>query len=605
VAKSDTQEVREDGALVNVVTGLGTANKDRSLYTRVGYQRLLTEVELEELYISGIPRRYVDAIPDEMLRHRVTINVADEEEGGELVKAFDEFLKNIRFHYHLSEVVKLQRLYGGAGLVLFVNDGLEADQPIDVSKIRSFEGCAALSRHELIPGDTFGYDRSQPEYYEITTNQKLTPDQEGPTQNIRIHASRVARFDGLYIPRRRREWTHGWGQSSIQLLWDAFKRYEAAMAGLEQMVGDPDTFVHKVPGLMNMIIAGNEAKLKNRLEVNMLARSSYGGMLLDKEEEVEYLQRTLNNLAQATDPFMKELQAATGWPASILMGESPGGLGKEGRFEERVWAALVEQWQTNYCQDPIAQVFTYIMLAKEGPTRGAAPDGWEVKFPSLFTLTDTEKSAIISQMATADTAYITSGVLTALEVRLSRFGNTEFSLETDLNEVVTDQLTAQQDASHQTTMLSYQAQAEAMMNPEVETPAGPGGTPEPDPAAKTDSVDTFAEMYGHRIRVTHHDNSLPAFVGNLVGPDNQRIDGPDAQPTQMVFGPDQTKPHDYYRTRFARNDELIPGPYMVGFSSINHARKAAHRLFPGHTVAGLSRVPSPERDSLCAAWEAY
>lgn len=603
--------IREDGALVNVITGLGDARKDRSVYTQVGYRKLLTDVELEELYVSGIPRRYVDAIPDEMLRHKVTIQVSEDQDGSnDVVKEFDEYLKNIRFHYHYAEAVRLQRLYGGGGLVLYINDGKEADEPVDFNNIKSFEGCSALSRHELIPADPLAYDRSQPELYEITTNQKMVEGQKGPTQNFKIHASRVARFDGLYLPRRRREWTHGWGQSCIQLLWDAFKRYEAAMAGLEQMVGDPDTFVHKVPGLMNMIIAGNEEKLKKRLEVNMLARSMYGGMLLDREEEVEYLQRTLNNLAQATDPFMAELQAATGWPASILMGESPGGLGKEGRFEERVWSALVEQWQTVYCHDPITQIFTTILLSKNGPTRGRPPQEWSVKFPSVFTMTESEKADLYSTVATADAVYLDRGVLIPLEVRSSRFATTEFSLETNLNDDVTQQLIAEQNAQHQTTLLNYQAQQEALLNPpEAVGPTAPGGAQNnseaagANPNAKTDAIEYFVND-DFKIRITHKLDG-EAFYGELVGPDNQRVDGKDNKPTMMILGPSKITFENFYRIRFARIDELVDGPYVTGFASIHSARKAAFRMFPGQTVAGLSRVTAPERESLRTAWEAY
>lgn len=604
MSDSSIQQTREDGALVNLVTGLGTAKKDKTVYTQVGFRYLLGELELEQLYISGIPRRYVDAIPDDILRHQVTLKVADEIAGDTSVEDFDTFLKQIRFHAHYAEAVRLQRLYGGAGLVMFIDDGLPADEPVDPTRIRRFVGCTALSRHELIPYDLAQFDRSQPDYYRITTTQRLTPDSQAQVSDFIIHASRVARFDGLYIPRRRREFTHGWGLSCIQLIWDAFKRYESAMAGLETMVSDPDTFIHKVPGLMNMLIQGNEKKLMARLEVNNLARSLYGGMLLDTEEEVEYLQRTLQNLASATDPFMKELQAATGWPASILMGESPGGLGKEGRFEERVWSALVEQWQDVYCRDPITLAFTYMLLAKEGPTRGQEPEGWKVHFPSVFTQTEEEKATLIGLMATADVAYINTGVLTPLEVRQSRFAGAEYSLETNLDDTITEQLVAQQQANHETTMLNYQAQADAMLNPPVDGSMPPAaGGPAPAnaaPAAKTDSVE-FYELHGHRILVSHRVDSIR--FGDLVGPDNRRLDSD--SPTQMIIGPVNTTPHDLYRVRLHRNDEIVPGPFAIGFASINDARKAAFRLFPGQTVAGMSRVSPPERENLRAAWEAY
>ncbi|NCW70469.1 MAG: DUF1073 domain-containing protein [Marivivens sp.] len=157
------------------------------------------------------------------------------------------------------------------------------------------------------------------------------------------------------------------------------------MHGLESMTQDADLFVHKIPGLFQRVASGNESDLRKRLEANNLSRSIYGGMVVDTEEQLEFLNRGLGSIASASEPFIKDLQAATGWPASILMGDSPGGLGKEGRYEERVWASLVEQWQEVYCRTPITEVFNYILSSAEGPTRGRPPETWSVEFPSVFT----------------------------------------------------------------------------------------------------------------------------------------------------------------------------------------------------------------------------
>ena len=53
---------------------------------------------------------------------------------------YDMFLKNSGFHQALSEVIKLQRLYGGAGLVLLIDDGLPETEPVDVARIRGIRG---------------------------------------------------------------------------------------------------------------------------------------------------------------------------------------------------------------------------------------------------------------------------------------------------------------------------------------------------------------------------------------------------------------------------------------------------------------------------------
>jgi len=577
---------------------MGTAAKDKTVSTTIRNNALLGEAELEALYINGIPRRYVDAISDEILRHQVTIKLGgDESTANDVITGFEEYLKNAGFHQALSEVIKLQRLYGGAGMVMLIDDGLDPSEPVDPNRIRAIRGFVPLSRHELIPEDFSITDYSKPEFYRITSSQRISPDQQGSYVNVKIHSTRVARFDGLYLPWNIRVRNTGWGESVLQLIWESFKRYETAMSGLENMTTDSDLFVHKIPGLFQRIAAGNESDLRKRLEANNLSRSVYGGMVVDTEEDLSFLNRALANIASATEPFIKDLQAATGWPASILMGDSPGGLGKEGRFEERVWASLVEQWQEVYCRTPITEMFTYIFLSKEGPTRGRPPQNWTVDFPSVFTETDSERADLMVKMAQMDSAYINLGVLNPLEVREARFGGTEYSVDTTLNEVVSEQLAVGADAQFESQMMGYQAQAQAMQSPpetEQEEPIPAGDT-------KTDAFDVY-ERRGLKIRVSHQAGDVKA--GYLVGPDNQRTDTSD-KTALMVFGPNRTKSYKLYRARFDVDGELIDGPYVTGFSSMKAAKNGLAALYPRQNVAGLSVLPESEVETLRAAWETY
>lgn len=611
--RKDIDTTRNDGALVNVLTGMGLASKDKTVSTVVGSRTFLAEAELEALYTHGIPRRYVDAISDEILRHRTTIALGgdDQPNANDLISSFEEYLKVTQFHHALAEVIKLQRLYGGAGLVLLIDDGLPEEEPVDVTRIRAVRGYVPLSRYELIPEDFTITDYSKPSHYRITTSQRLTPDQQGSYVNVRIHSSRVARFDGLYLPWNVRVRNTGWGQSVLQLIWESFKRYESAMSGLESMTTDSDLFVHKIPGLFQRVASGNESDLRKRLEANNLSRSVYGGMVVDVEEDLQFLNRALSNIASATDPFVKDLQAATGWPASILMGDSPGGLGKEGRFEERVWASLVEQWQEVYCRTPITEIFTYILASREGPTRGRPPANWAVDFPSVFTETTSEKAALRLQVAQVDAQYLNLGVLNALEVREARFGGTEYSIETTLDEQFSEQMRVKADADFQTQMMSLEAQAQAMQNPpqpeggEAVDQGTEGGAILPEDGGNNEQrigVFDHYDAQGLRIRVTHTQGDVR--VGYLVGPDGQRTDSSTKAPL-MVFGPHRTRANKVYRARFDAGAELYDGPYVTGFASLRAAKKSLVALFPRQNVAGLAPIHEGELESLRAGWGQY
>lgn len=607
MATETSETFRNDGALINTLTGLGVGKKDKTTATKVRFNTLLSEAELESLYTSGIPRRYVDAIGDEILRHVPTISLGGDaaSDNADMVTAFEQFLQASQFHFALSEVIKLQRLYGGAGLVLLIDDGLQPEEPVDTNRIRAIRGYIPLSRHELIPEDYSITDYSRPSHYRITTSQRITPEQTSGYVNLKIHHTRVARFDGLYLPWNLRSRNTGWGQSVLQLIWESFKRYETAMSGLESMTSDADVFVHKIPGLFNRIAAGNETDLRKRLEANNLSRSVYGGMVVDTEEDVSFINRALTNIATAADPFVKDLQASTGWPASILMGDSPGGLGKEGRFEERMWASLVEQWQEVYCRTPITEVFTYIFSSREGPTRGRIPESWSVKFPSIFTQTDKEKVELMQLKAASDIQYLQYGVLNAIEVRESRFSGTEYSIDTKLNEAITEQLAVSADAQFQTQMAGYEAQLQAAQPPTGEQGNLPDGEEAQalPPSTEDGRGDShFDSAEGLRIRVTHRYGDVVA--GPLVGPDGQRIDSSAAAPI-LIIGPHRTRARKLYRARFSLDSAITDGPYTTGFNALRAAKTAVQKLFPGQNVVGLSPVPETEADAFRAYNEGY
>lgn len=621
--RSDEESQRLDGALVNGLTGMGVYGRDRTKHTRPGFSLILSHPELEALYSVGLPRRYVDAIADEVLKHRTTITLGGNKSSNEIdqIQEFEEYLNEIAFHRAYAEAIRLQRLYGGAVIVMLIDDGVEDPaEPVNFSRIRGIRGLCPLSRHEIFPLDVSVMDHSKPKAYRITTNQKLDPNQKANTTNIEIHHTRVLRFDGLYLPWRLRQQQNGWGQAPLQVIWESWKTYESAIRGLEGGVTDASVFWHKMPGLMNMVKAGNSAAVMKRMEINNLARSVYGGMVLDKDEEIGFSERALGNIAQAAAPFAEYLQATTGWPASILMGTSPGGLGKEGRFEERVWASLVEKWQTVYCQEAVYDMFKIFMLAKESPMAGRLPDSWRVHFPSVFTQTDTEKTALRKSQADIDQLYHSIGVLKPAEIRNNRFGSTEFSIETVLDENVSAQLEMLQNLEFENTMNQLQAQSFAAQGlgldgepvpPEGEILPGQedvppsedqGGEapaesqsesqesqPQRNRAPKTDSY----EALDLHINVLKHHNGMS--IGRRID-DDSRVDAANPDLSRLVLlGPHRTRKYATFNTIIKVDAATLPGPTVAGFASLRAARRGLAAFLPKQTVFTMSPAPEDEK----------
>jgi hypothetical protein len=77
-----------------------------------------------------------------------------------------------------------------------------------------------------------------------------------------------------------------------------------------------------------------------------------------------------------------------------------------------------------------------LLLAKDGPTKGAEPKAYEMKFPSLWQPTPTEDADLKNKVAQTDQIYIEKGVVTPEEIATSRFRKDGWNAETviDLEE---------------------------------------------------------------------------------------------------------------------------------------------------------------------------
>lgn len=622
---------REDGAFVNLLTGMGVAGRDKSTATQLSRGRFLSAWDQEQLYTAGLPRRYIDSIADETYKKPATIELGDEinEDWPDFNADFTEYLSELGFAEKLSEVTKLQRLYGGAALVLLLNDGQEADQPLNIKKLISVDGIVPLSRWEIVPEQFDMIDPQKPEFYRISTSQKMVTGQTTPFTFFRIHESRVIRFDGLYLPWTLRSGNQGWGLSCLDGIYSAYRRYQTAMKGLEAVTADAELFVHKIPNLFTKIASGNEDQLKKRMEANVLSRSVYNGMLLDKEEEVEFMNRNLGGLADVTKPFLEELQVITGWPASYLTGISPGGMGRDGRFEDRQWATVCAAWQTVHLLPGVRKLFKILMQARTSPSRGEVPKNWTVKFPSVFTLSETEEAELKNNTANADSTYINLGVLSALEVRLARFTDAAFKTNTTLLSNVTEQMEAKADMEFESAILQNDYQKQALENEaqaaeegeeeaaEEEVAAEEGAAPvsalpengkhvkEPIKTTKKDSLYLDSTEYrlinGDRFQINKSIGRVS--LGQPTWPNGSRLDNIDA-PTFLLG--ESNAPSKFYAIQFRdHNLELSAGPLATGFQQRRQLMDAITKFFPTKELAGIEVLSGSELDNMKCAWGNY
>ena len=582
-------DIRNDGVLVNAITGLGT-KKDKSEYYALRSPRQLSEAELEALYYDPLCRRVIDIYAEAAVTEQPTIKLGEETEDYDgILKSFENYLEELDFYAYIEEALKLQRIYGGAALFLVLDDGLEPSEPVVPERVRGIADLVPLSRREIVPHDYNYLNYRKPELYRISTSKSVTT--ENDLNYLLVHNSRVLRLDGLYLPWRQRLVNEGWGQSYLQPFFEVWKRYRGATDGMATMLNEMDLFVHKIPGLASKVTAGNEKALKTRLEANALARSLYGGMALDTEEEVSFASRSLGGAQEIFDRLTDDLVAAADMPKTLLFGTSPaGGLSESGKYEDKSWAASVERYQTHSLRQPLNQFFQLILAMPDGPTQGRVPEEWTVEFPPYFSESDQDKAELRKQVAETDKLYIDMGVLTPIEVRKTRFSGTDYSIETVLQEEEEERLQLKAELEQESLIQGFVGQQAAL-----EQSIQPA-EPQPEEKQVTDE-DDIIRMNGLSIIAGKSNGSFR--VGYLTHIDGQRNDAE----SLLLIG-NRFNDKKVYRGHYIREDGTMEsGPLLLGFYSSRSAKKALQTYATSKEVGGLTQLQDADIEHLKTTFE--
>ena len=118
--------VRADGWM-NVLTGLGAAGRDKRLAS-VAVPEELKQQTLEDLYrADDIAQKMVDRIPKEMFRAGYEIKAKTPK----IQDSIKEYMGRLNADELFRQAIKWARLHGGVGVILGVNDGRQAYEPVD------------------------------------------------------------------------------------------------------------------------------------------------------------------------------------------------------------------------------------------------------------------------------------------------------------------------------------------------------------------------------------------------------------------------------------------------------------------------------------------
>lgn len=448
----------------NIMTGFGMASKDARV-SELATRKLLPEVDIEHLYSADDQAaKIVDLIVDSAFEKGYEWTGIEDSK----IEALTERLKQLRFDCAVMESLKKARLYGGAVIFKSYDDNLILDLPKNPETIIPIKALIVLQRFELfctwedVNKDILSPDFGMPRYYTFNGRN----GESAYLGNVRIHHSRLLRFDGAYLPDKLRRANMYWNDSVLSRPYDAIRNYAHAHDSANAALKDLSVAVFKIKHLADMVGADADQKILNRLQLVALTKSMMRAVAVDAlDEDFEYKARNVSGAEKLVEQAEKRLASEARIPHSILFSESSkgGGLASNGDHNSENWYNRVESYQENEAKPKM------LCLAREVCDELKIDHKkLDIKFKPLWQLSEKETVEMRKAQAEVDKIYQDMGVLDQTEIRDSRFGSGQYSIETTL------------DAAMDAKLVEEAEMAKEMQVKALENKGNPGGKKPPE-----------------------------------------------------------------------------------------------------------------------------
>ena len=318
--------------LRSLVTGLGVSSKVAS----VSYGAAsMSPAELHAAYHgSYLSRRIID-IPAEDAIRKGRAWQADKDQ----ISAIEAVEAKLGLWAKLEHGMKLARTYGGAAIYIGTDDA-DTSKPLDPETAGPIRYLNVLSRNEASPGeldrDVTSRTSGRPRFYTISTEYG---------KQLEIHASRMVILDGNPQLDPFASMDGGWGEPVLPPIIDAIKSAESGAANMAELIFEANVDVFGIEGFSQGLASGGaayEQAVLTRMQLMQQAKSITRSILRDNSETYDRKAVSMAGVKEAVELLLQIVCAASGIPATRLLGMAPGGLSATGDADERVYFDRVQ-----------------------------------------------------------------------------------------------------------------------------------------------------------------------------------------------------------------------------------------------------------------------
>lgn len=493
---------REDG-YVNLLNKYGTKQDNSEAY-KFEREPVIPDMQLAGLYEgNGLFSKIIDTPAEEALKHGFDLNLKSDE-----VNAFvEDALDDLEWEEKAATAIKWARLYGGALIVMLIDDGRGLEEPVDWEHIRSIDELRVYERSIVQPDSSSLYQQDyggkgvgnrvskfgQPEYYYVSSIYG----------SFKVHESRCLVFRNGVLPEQTSNATYlFWGMPEYVRIRRALRETVTAHTDSVKLLERSVQAIYSMKGLASLLTTDDgENQVLKRLQLVDTSRGLLNSIAIDSEgENYDFKTFQFSGVKDVIDATCNMLSALTNIPQTILFGRSPAGMNATGDSDFESYYNFVEKIQRLMLKRNLRTLLDVVFRAGIASGDVAEEPDYKLEFKPLWSLSDTEQAAVDQTKAQteqikAQTAqlYVDMQALDPTEVRRRLASDEEFDVEDIISEDDEDDLLQSLLGTEPSAMSDVEAaqknieQGQAPGGEEQSATVAPTATP---PTTNADATDT-------------------------------------------------------------------------------------------------------------------
>lgn len=493
---------REDG-YVNLLNKYGTKQDNSEAY-KFEREPVIPDMQLTGLYEgNGLFSKIIDAPAEEALKHGFDLNLKSDE-----LNAFvEDALDDLEWEEKAATAIKWARLYGGALIVMLIDDGRGLEEPVDWEHIRSIDELRVYERSIVQPDYASLYQQDyggkgvgnrvskfgQPEYYYVSSIYG----------SFKVHESRCLVFRNGVLPEQTSNATYlFWGMPEYVRIRRALRETVTAHTDSVKLLERSVQAIYSMKGLASLLTTDDgENQVLKRLQLVDTSRGLLNSIAIDSEgEQYDFKTFQFSGVKDVIDATCNMLSALTNIPQTILFGRSPAGMNATGDSDFESYYNFVEKIQRLMLKRNLRTLLDVVFRAGIASGDVAEEPDYKLEFKPLWSLSDTEQAAVDQTKAQtalvkAQTAqaYVDMQALDPTEVRRRLASDEEFDVEDIISEDDEDDLLQSLLGTEPSAMSDVEAaqknieQGQAPGGEEQSATVAPTATP---PTTNADAIDT-------------------------------------------------------------------------------------------------------------------